>query len=83
MINLITILDATTSSLYNTKEKYIEELIKAGTTQDEDDKSIKIVRKANLLKSRQLTKADVDDYIQALREQLYAELDDVDVIQII
>ena len=83
MINLITILDATTSSLYNAKEKYIEELIKEGSKDEEEDKQVKIVRKANLLTSRQLTKADVDSYIQTLRDQLYKELEDADVIQII
>lgn len=82
MINKITTLDITTSSLYNAKEKNIEQLIAAGIEPNEE-KQVKIVRKANLLTPKQLTKADVDEYVESLRKQLLAELEDTDTIQII
>lgn len=82
MINKITVLDATTSSLYSTKEVYIEKLVAEGNKEDQE-KPIKIVRKANLLTSQQLTRDNLDDYINALRNQLLAELEDADTIQII
>lgn len=82
MTDKITILDATTSSLYNTKEKNIERMVEAGA-KPEDTKKPKIVRKANLLTPKQLTKADVDEYVESLRKQLLAELEDTDTIQII
>ena len=82
MTDKITILDAITSNLYNAKEKNIEDLVEAGKEPDEIIK-VKIVRKANLLTPKQLTKADVDDYVESIRQQLLAELEDTDKIQII
>ena len=83
MTNKIVVLDATTSSLYNTKEKYIEDLVNAGKEEDDQKNPVKIVRKANLLMAGQLTKENVDDYVNALKKQLLEELKDAETIQII
>ena len=81
MIKKITILDATTSNLYSTKDAHIKKLIEEGT-EDDDQKTVKYISKASLLASKQLTKADVDTYVQELRDRLNAELEEADSIQI-
>ena len=82
MIDKISIVDATVSSLYNAKEMYIQELIKKGAPADEPN-APKIVRKANLLPSKQLTIDEVDAYVEDIRKQLLSEFEDSETIHII
>ena len=82
MTQKITILDATTSNLYSTKDAHIQKLIEEGKEEDDNQKTVKYINKASLLTPKQLTKADVDAYVQELRDRLNAELEDADSIQI-
>lgn len=82
MIDKVSIVDATVSSLYNAKEMYIQELINKGDVKDEG-KTPKIIRKANLLPSKQLTINDVDSYVEELKKQLLSEFEDSEIIHII
>lgn len=80
--NKLTMLDALISNLNSFKENAIKELIEKGQPED-SGKKVMVVNKSQILKSKNISKNNIDDYLEDIKKELLSLLNDNDEISII